>query len=106
MKTSKLILSSGLSLVAFAVAAFDHDHGRRQPSSRRSSRPPVIAAAPQPADEDLVPAYLLAAICGMPAKEGDAAFERRVQLARLLSDRAQIDDKPRSSPLSAISRIR
>jgi tetratricopeptide (TPR) repeat protein len=27
----------------------------------------------------------------MPAKEGDAAFERRVQLARLLSDRAQID---------------
>jgi tetratricopeptide (TPR) repeat protein len=94
MKVSKLILSSGLSLVAFAVAAFDHDHGRRQPSKQEVSRPPVIAAAPQPVDEDLVPAYLLAAICGMPAKEGDAVFERRVQLARLLSDRAQTDDKP------------
>ena len=40
MKTSKLILSSGLSLVAFAVAAFGHDHGRQQ-----QSRQEVVAAS-------------------------------------------------------------
>lgn len=91
MKTSKLILCSGLSLVAFAVAASGYDDGRQQQSGQEVTRPPAVAAAPQPTDKNFVPAYLLAAICGMPAKEGDAAFERRVQLARLLSDRAQIE---------------
>jgi tetratricopeptide (TPR) repeat protein len=91
MKVSKLILSSGLMLLVSAVAVSGHDHGRRQQPGQDVPRPPASAPAPQAANEDSVPAYLLAAICGMSAKEGDAAFERRVQLARLLSDRAQID---------------
>jgi tetratricopeptide (TPR) repeat protein len=85
------VYSSALSLVAFAAAGFGHDHGRGQQRAQEVTRPPATTATPQPAGRDFVPAYLLAAVCGMPAKEGDAAFERRVQLARLLADRARID---------------
>ena len=96
MKTDKLILSSGLTLAALAAAAFGHDHSRSPQSGQEVAGPPLMAVPARPADKNSIPAYLLASICGMPAKEGDAAFERRVQLARLLSDRAQIgaDNKP------------
>jgi tetratricopeptide (TPR) repeat protein len=91
MKFRKFIYSFALSLMALAAAAFSHAPGRGQQQIQEVTPPPVGAATPQPVDRDFVPAYLLAAVCGMPAKEGDAAFERRVQLARLLADRAGID---------------
>ena len=90
MKVTKLAYTTGLCLAAFAVAAF-HDHGRLTKPMQEGERPPLTTAIAQPTDTESMPAYLLAAICGMPAKEGDAAFERRVQLARLLSDRARKD---------------
>ena len=95
MEVTKLAYTLGLCLAAFAVAAF-HDHGRSTKPMQESERPPLTTAVARPTDAESVPAYLLAAICGMPAKEGDAVFERRVQLARLLSDRAQVaaDNKP------------
>ena len=68
MKTSKLILSSGLSLVAFAVAASGYDHGRQQQSGQEVARPPAVAAAPQPTDKDFVPTYLLAAMAACPPR--------------------------------------
>lgn len=86
MRDRKLICTSGLCLAAFAVAAF-HDHGKRP----EQTIAPLTPTTAEPADKAAVPAYLLAAICGMPGKQGDAAFERRVQLARLLSDRARMD---------------
>lgn len=41
-----------------------------------------------------IPAYLLAAVCGMPGREGEPAFERRVQLARLLVEQAEAEPPP------------
>lgn len=91
MKFRKFLYSFALSLMALAAAAFGHAPGRGQQQMQEVTPPPASVARPQPADRDFVPAYLLGAVCGMPAKEGDAAFERRVQLARLLADRAGID---------------
>jgi tetratricopeptide (TPR) repeat protein len=95
MKIRKFVYGLALSLPVFAAAAFGHDHGRGAQQVQEVPRPPATAATP-PADTDFVPAYLLAAVCGMPAKEGDAAFERRAQLARLLAKRARInaDNEP------------
>lgn len=36
-----------------------------------------------------IPAYLLAAVCGMPGREGDPAFERRVELAGYIAAKAE-----------------
>jgi tetratricopeptide (TPR) repeat protein len=91
-----LVYGSALSLAAFVATTSGHDHTQGQQRAQQATLPPASAAALQSDGADFVPAYLLAAVCGMPAKEGDAAFERRVQLARLLAARARIntDDKP------------
>jgi len=41
----------------------------------------------------VVPAYLAASVCGMPGREGDLAFERRVQLVQLIQATLQQDDQ-------------
>jgi tetratricopeptide (TPR) repeat protein len=41
-----------------------------------------------------IPAYLIAAVCGMPGREGEPAFERRVQLSRFLVAKAEAAPAP------------
>jgi tetratricopeptide (TPR) repeat protein len=41
-----------------------------------------------------IPAYLLAAVCGLSGREGETGFERRVELARLLLAKAEGEPKP------------
>lgn len=40
-----------------------------------------------------VPAYLAAGVCGMPGREGDLAFERRVQLVQIIQAKLRQDDQ-------------
>jgi len=40
-----------------------------------------------------IPAYLLAAVCGMPGREGEPAFERRVELARFIAAKAEAEPR-------------
>jgi tetratricopeptide (TPR) repeat protein len=55
---------------------------------------PGHSAAPGPTPivdrgGERIPVYLLAAVCGMPGREGDPGFERRVELARFLVAKAE-----------------
>ena len=90
MKTSKLILSSGLTLVALAVAAFGHDHGRRPQSGQEVAKPPLMAVPARPADKIPYPPIYSRPYAACPRRRR-RGVRARVQLARLLSDRAQID---------------
>ncbi|MGD2084073.1 MAG: hypothetical protein PVF91_14010 [Chromatiales bacterium] len=76
---SPLLMSAAL-ICTGAVA-----HGTDPDSIPAPPHPPADAAR---TDDAFVPAYLLAAVCGMRGEEGQPAFERRLQLARL-SEAAQ-----------------
>jgi len=57
----------------------------------------AAAAGPTPIVDragERIPTYLLAAVCGMPGREGEPGFERRVQLARVLVAQAESAPAP------------
>jgi tetratricopeptide (TPR) repeat protein len=57
-----------------AAAAHGGSHGGGMPY-----RAPLVDHA-----GEVIPAHLIAAVCGMPGREGDAGFERRLDIARYL----------------------
>jgi len=68
------------------------------PATARAHGPGhAFAPAPPPLVDrggEAVPAYLLAAVCGLPGREGETGFERRLQLARVLLDKAEAEPAP------------
>jgi tetratricopeptide (TPR) repeat protein len=65
---------------AFSIPATALAHG---PGTTAFPFEQPLAAEARQADDDFIPAYLLATVCGTRGEPGDPAFERRLQLARL-----------------------
>jgi len=80
MRTPSRLMATLATILLAPAASLAHGPGH----AAAPGPPPIVDRG-----GELIPAYLLAAVCGMPGHEGDPAFVRRVELARFIVAKAE-----------------